>query len=896
MPIQLSFTLDKVYLRAGVVSHTFTAAGQLRPARPYDKLGRFGVFLFWPKALGWLKLAAHAAPDPGVSGNQIAFSDTVSGLDAACAEHSVRRDQVAPAKFLETYTFLVASLPRDNYNRVFLTVSVDTDDEGFRSAVKERRMPDRGEMVQPIQLMLFDAKQFKAFVSQSGQIDLVLKPCVPVPRFPGVLAIDLGNTTTTAASQSEDDPVHKSESVRLIPLESSGEPVPTADPMPSVIRFDRVNTAGELPDGTRRFPAIPSDDRPTAVVFAAGRAVIAGTAEGELPPGVVYGAKQLLSVKDPQGLPPGPDGKPPEGYMTLTIPHARPAAPPQPEAVEVLNRVPGELLFTHAIRRFRQGNSAWPPDLALTYPTTYSPRELRQVVRAAARGWLRAMSQPQAFDPSAEPNEDEQLESLGVAVREWLSSADTISPTDCPLIGLTLDEATAAAFFHIYRRVFEQRGGLVRFRYEHPEGLRLLLIDCGGGTTDVALVHAVSPPESPRLLVIDVLARTGVRAFGGDHITREVCRLLKAKMALILAKAKNPAAVPATIQPPPTTGPAVPENARTMVDGFITRVRELDPRDDLVPTRFDPHKPDPATHERRTTAHALWQLGEELKRRLGEGKPVKLKDLSPDKKLGKGTSPLIAAVLQSMRPEAHAAVLTQLGDLSVNPWEVDALIRKPVESTMNKCNRLIRKHLIDSPADGREHEIDWVVLSGNGGRYPLVQKLARELLHVASIEDRLSADPGNLKEAVAKGAAMARMVERVPRAAGIKFNRHLSELLPFDLGFHNMITSATDLLFAEYTPYTELAKEVRKVRLVPPAGGHAALGNTFILERRFPGDDSYSQYAAYTFTQGIQGELEVRYDPVAGEFAVTETTTREEGVFKDLTESEHHAAAMRGDI
>lgn len=145
---------------------------------------------------------------------------------------------------------------------------------------------------------------------------------------------------------------------------------------------------------------------------------------------------------------------------------------------------------------FARATSAWPPDLALTYPTTYSPRELRQVVRAAARGWLRAMSQPQTFDPTAEPNEDEQLESLGVAVREWLSSSDTISPADCPLIGLTLDEATAAAFFHIYRRVFEHRGGLVRFRYEHPEGLRLLLIDCGGGTTDVALVHAMSPPDS----------------------------------------------------------------------------------------------------------------------------------------------------------------------------------------------------------------------------------------------------------------------------------------------------------------------------------------------------------------------------------------------------------------
>jgi hypothetical protein len=153
-----------------------------------------------------------------------------------------------------------------------------------------------------------------------------------------------------------------------------------------------------------------------------------------------------------------------------------------------------------------------------------------------------------------------------------------------------------------------------------------------------------------------------------------------------------------------------------------------------------------------------------------------------------------------------------------------------------------------------------------------------------------------LKNAVAKGAAMARMVERVPRTLGIKFNRHLSELLPFDVGYHNMITNETQLLFKEYTPYAELAKGSRRVQLVLPHGPTDAVGNTFILERRFPGDDAFEQYAAYRFPTGISGEVEVRYDPSGGEFRVTDVKSGLEGEMRDLKEEDHLPTAMRGDI
>src|SRR5256885_15772306 len=102
-----------------------------------------------------------------------------------------------------------------------------------------------------------------------------------------------------------------------------------------------------------------------------------------------------------------------------------------------------------------------------------------------------------------------------------------------------VDEASAAAFFFLFRRIFEEPGGLPRFRYLSPAGLNMLLYDCGGGTTDIALVKAGLDPEAADVLRITVLARSGLRGFGGDDITRAACRVLKAKIAQRVAEARN---------------------------------------------------------------------------------------------------------------------------------------------------------------------------------------------------------------------------------------------------------------------------------------------------------------------------------------------------------------------
>ncbi len=191
--------------------------------------------------------------------------------------------------------------------------------------------------------------------------------------------------------------------------------------------------------------------------------------------------------------------------------------------VPLPRRVPAELLVCRMLQRFREAIQAQPRELALTYPTTYEPWELTRLRKVVYRGFQRAAWRKQDRATDAE------------AVKQKFP--------------VMLDEASAAAYFYLYQRILETPGGLPRFRYLYPDGMNLLLYDCGGGTTDIALVNGRSEPGSNKL-VISVKARSGLRSFGGDNITAAVFRILKAKIAFEVFRLEGKR-TPA-VQPSPT--------------------------------------------------------------------------------------------------------------------------------------------------------------------------------------------------------------------------------------------------------------------------------------------------------------------------------------------------------
>ena len=874
----LTIPVDDVYTAVGTVYLDYPADTRLRPAKPWDKVGAYGLMLYWPKKEAWLSIEVLAQASP--TAPPVPFAGTKEAVEFVCRTHAVDLNRVAPPGFLAAAEVRVGSVTPAA--TLTLRLAIDTGHEAFRATVRERVPEGKNELVQAVNVRMFDTKSLNAHFEQSGTIQLILRPAHAVPAYFGIVALDLGNTSSDLACVSRRDPVYRTSSLRLLDAELArpalGE---QASALTSAVRVDRIVSLSEPPAGTRRFPELPEDDDPKAIEFVAGK--LAAAQAGGATPGLVLGAKRLVSGQDA------------DGFRKLVALHRRgPDAPDAEEEVELRNRVPAELLACRLLERFRNAAKAWPGELAVTYPTTYTPRELARLCRAVERGWLRMLGRPQRLGAGDPPDDLEQAKLVAVTQARLAVGGDA-DGTDPGVIKLRLDEATAAAFFFLYRKVFESPGGLLRFRYLYPDGLNVLLYDCGGGTTDIALVRATA--VGPQHLRIGVLGRTGLRGFGGDDMTSAVARLLKAKVQCELAKARGK---PAPNPPPRSQDPAA---ARAAVEQFVKKARDLDPDDHWVPTRFARDQFDTAARDRRRFALELWGWAETLKADLAAG-PAKFGGVQ------KFRDALADPVLRGLSDAQVKAADALLKTIQLHRWEVDALIdgpemgdarfvRGPVTRSIEKCNRLIQEVLRDrrAAAGQPEEEVHWVVMSGNAARYPLIRERLTADLQVADVADRLTLDEANLKHAVAKGAAMFLVTTRTPGLqVVIDTEADLSSVLPFDVGYYDAARRKHVLLFREHERYADLTP--KKVPVPAAAAGtNPEERKTFFLERRFPGDDEFGRFLAFEFRDGIRGELSVTYDPATHEFGAADTATGAVGEVRDLTDGDVYVAPPeRGDI
>jgi hypothetical protein len=773
---------------------------------------------------------------------------------------------------------------------VNLNVFVDSNHDRFRTLAREQGIA-RGitDTQQPrqilfsVKVLLFDTQSLGAVFTQSGDIEIQLEPACPVPAFYGIAALDLGNTTTAMACLSRRDAIYRTDSLRLLDADTPRPALKSeASPLVSNVRVDRVVSQLPAPKGIRRFPSLDlNDDDARAIEFYAGRTGDAGGYS----PGLILGPKRLVS---------GPEA---DGFREITARHHR--GDDQLEGDERIllhNRVPAELLACRMLEKFRSASRSWPGELVVTYPTTFTPREIDRLSQAVERGWLRMNNQPQRSGITTPPDDPALAELVSATqARLQLGGTDETAPG---AIRLRIDEATAAAFFFLYRRVFESPGGLQRFRYLHPNGLNLLLYDLGGGTTDIALVKVTS--DHNRHLRVGVLGRTGMRGFGGDDMTRIVARLLKAKLlaALLQARGKTPPTLPARQNDPVTV--------RTNLEQWFRKLADLDPNDQYIPTRFTPGQVDPDTRFRQRCAIELFRFAENLKRELSKsGGTAKLVD-----GIVKNRDTLFDPMFKGVPDVQVAALQAQLQNLTLHRWEVDALIDSmnptPAPGTspdglitrsIQKCNRLIDEVLRRRPMENGqpEEEIDWVVVSGNAARYPLVREQLIAKLEIDNVAERLTLAEDNLKFAVAKGAAIFLMTTRTPGLqVVIETASDLSACLPFDVGFYDLSLGQHVELYREHEKYVDLRPKPVPVHVLGRTEGSEK--RSFFLERRFPGDEGYSQFLAFDFDQP-PGALEVSYDAGVHEFRVTDSATGMPGTPRDLTEGMVYLTPPeRGDV
>jgi molecular chaperone DnaK (HSP70) len=562
-------------------------------------------------------------------------------------------------------------------------------------------------------------------------------------------------------------------------------------------------------------PAADAQELETAEVAIGTRALaLAGPDRplGEL----ILGAKRLLSQREQR-----------PGALTLWQ---------GGERFALDHRLPAELFVAELFRAFQRRRFEVPRQVAITCPPTFTTWDVDRLRQAVVQGWRR---------------------SLGARARGY----DAARLRDLP--ALVLDEPSAAAYFFLFRDFLEGPGGLAAFRYLYPDGLGLLLFDCGGPATNIALVHAGAAEETGAVrLTLGLRGQTGLRHFGGDAITAAVLRLVKMRLAQHVARASPSARL--RLPPPPADVeqlPAYLESVRTEVDA-------------LVPTSYQADERIPgASHQlRRHLAGDLWDIAEEVKAALAQ---------RSEAAIGPALGP-VRELLGRLGRQLPA----DLPAVSVRRAEVDVQVREGVLGAVERANRLLA---------GLPGEVHRVYLAGGGARYPLLAEVLRQRLEVRFLEDRLVLDEQEGKAAVAKGAVLA--LRTMAEYAGVRLEYELetAERLAFDVGYRDLALGSVRVLFRSALRYADL-----QPALVPlsaaPAGGRGQSVRELVLQRRWPGEEHFTPYLRFRFTRPVRGPVEVRFagaGPHRHHFVARDLDRGEEAVEEDVERAEEAAEQSR---
>lgn len=473
---------------------------------------------------------------------------------------------------------------------------------------------------------------------------------------------------------------------------------------------------------------------------------------------------------------------------------------------------PAELFISEMLRGFFFHEQAIPEPIVVTCPTTFTVSEVARLRRTVARAAHRATGQPAS------------------------SFRRSLIEQRVPLV---VDEASAAAFYFAYVDFIAGPGRMPAFRYLYPNGMHMLLYDCGGGTTDMSLVRLESPEEGQ--LRVSVLGRAGHRTFGGDFITLQVYRLLKLKLAIWKG---FPEEVPSPAK--------LPE--------FL---REHEPvvESQYVQTQYDVRQmQNDAAQHRAGTAMAIWQVAERLKVLLSrEG----VTSVAPDEIEN-------AEILKKFKQQTGFDPEVDSEQLRILRREVDALIDPEIDRTIEYANDLVTSGLgsVMKATAGRTGdslelpEVHWVYIVGNAARYPRVRERlldAEKGLKIRFLKDRVAeVRSEDFKNSVAKGAIVAMKLQRMAMGMTVSWDQDLVNRLSFDIVHETLGKAGDQVLFETGERYTSQLR--RTLEIPPDPVTKKAITREIVLSRRWPGEARAEKHLIFRFREAIVGPYAVAYD------------------------------------
>ncbi len=610
----------------------------------------------------------------------------------------------------------------------------------------------------------------------------------------------------------------------LVCLAASGHS--SADDI-EVVRVELGTDAKPVASAVRILRFSPSEDpelMDEATWLVGEEALVEGQG-GDL----ILGAKRLLADADP------------EARLVFTVDGQRRS---------VSKEFAAELFVCKLFRSFHERKFNVPMSIAITHPTTFSSREVDQLRQAFLRGWRRS----NAAELPAKSN-------------------DECKNIKKPIPAMVIDEASAAAMYFLWRDFADQPGGPDVMKYLYPDGLNLLVFDCGGGTTDIALIQArVAGPPTARpqnggktaWIEIEVLGRTGNRNFGGDDITVAAYRILKARLAEKLSPGRL----------------RFPDTPSELKSFLASKAREID---QIVPTNHHPENLSlDGQAARRDATNWLWKWAERFKIETGqhEGR-VKAKH-------GDAQSYFLSRLSPDETKNRNA-----VNSVEMDRREIDALIHSDLDRCLDYANQMIGAKLGRSAASG-PGEVHCAYVVGNASKYPLIAEMIRSKLRVPFIDQKLGeVHGGDLKDSVAKGAVFALQSQDRQDTLGIRFDSQLADKIPFEITFTDRAEGRVRSLYREHESYNDLTER----RIPVPEPSRDAQGPHFgivYLGRRWPGDPKPADYLKFPFKEAITGPLTVWYERDQFRFFMRDETSGEEVAGEEFQKAAFRAPVQSG--
>ena len=558
-------------------------------------------------------------------------------------------------------------------------------------------------------------------------------------------------------------------------------------------------------------------------------------------------------------------------------------------------RVPGELFLTRIFDHlssvgFQDRRLGLPREIILTYPTSYTTREIVQLSRAVHRAWLRHcdLLSPNQVNCSPLQRNRELIDRVHAYVSgvpqypsDKISNASNARVGYGPLVPKVIDEATASGIYFIVNKLinkdhYSQIGPIEAFQFRYPDGVRLVVVDIGAGTSDVATLHAkMEKAPNEEKLSVELVNKSGSRQFSGDMITAAIARIIKAKLILASIRTAGEPVINNFKQVLQTRGinnfvtqrfllaqgrgnqPLITANNAThqaekelidFINGVIAAFGSrsspntftgllpwVDTRRNANDRSNNPNQMD--IPDRRQALDWLVSVAEKAKAGLGVDGAGDLWTM------GFNEQPDWDIPNQSF----EAAIGTN--SISVFRSEVDACIR----AELSKFAALVNQFLVYQPGSDLcrfNSPADWipprkVVLAGRASLYPLVWEMlskslclmdpTHSLVHMhqhlhwhGDDSQRLYGNPEELKVCVTKGALM--LSGRGGHGLKIDIKSNLDMLLPYRVLV--LIGGQSKKVFDAASDFSKI--EPQRFQAFAPI----APGTPVLLQYQLPGDDT----------------------------------------------------------